>query len=229
MYNEDLLRCAHIIGSSFRDMHDLVLSVQEFVHFNSVHGRDPDNEYHFRHDLNVKKLLLAALSSDKQKPLLTCGPRARLMYDILRMYNITSKLLQVYTSDYEIVKGHQIIEVWNDHESKWESWDPDFNVYYLDKKTGRHIAYDDLVFGDLEDVLPFNRNSKGWSDTGTTVLKEHYFQAIMYDFPDFHMDHSILVNKDRLNLSKRFKYGTKYMTFREWAHDSYGFPKIVSF
>jgi hypothetical protein len=226
-YEKNLRRCAELIGARFENMAHLITSVQEFIYFNSVNGCDDEREeFKFSTELNVRKLLLAAISPENPKALLTCGPRARLMRDILLQYDVYSKLILLFSGDFNKIKGHQVIEVWNEQERIWEARDPHFNVVYADAGSLRAVTFDNLVFGDPEKVTPVNCNAKGWKETHTEHLKEHYFQAILYYSETSKNNAVILVNGDRMNVDKLFVENG--MTFVQWARKHYGRPRIIT-
>lgn len=64
----------------------------------------------------------------------------------------------------------------------WAVPDPDFNVYYQDRRNGRRLAAIDLVFGDKANIQPCSGEGIcGFERTKTDHLRDRFFEAVMYD------------------------------------------------
>lgn len=228
-FEKDLLSCRGLIGEDFPSMSETIEAVRMFVHENSEHkGGEWHGKFAGRQDIVIKTMLNHALGKSPQKPHLTCGPRSESMLNILLAYDIYSKVVQIYSSDFDDrVRTHNLIEAYEQDRNRWVLTDPDFNVSYVRSDDGSPLTAHDLVFGDLEKAVPVSGDLSGWDQTRTRHLKDHYFQALLYvDDTLKRTNPVILVNIDRFDLGKRYGDGR---SFPEWAAGFYGNVKILPF
>ncbi|MBW2034247.1 MAG: hypothetical protein JRI94_11790 [Deltaproteobacteria bacterium] len=207
---------------------DIIRKTMEFVHDNSLHLIDSEHrKYAFDISVVVNKLLLTYSGQENEKPHLSCGPRSYVMREILTRFGITSRLIQVYSDEYDNVQGHRILEVFNLQEKKWEIWDPDYRVIYVDRYTKKPVGIMDLVFGDMSKIVPRNGFVEGWKETGTEHLRTDYFKAfILESYSHGMINSTIIINKAKFNINKIFSDG---LMFEEWAVRHYQHPRLIAF
>lgn len=229
-YAQDLLSIKNIITSKSDNFHQITFNAMRFVHENSSHIAD--DEYEIYSKLNIKdslpdiirRLLLAYRGDERQKPHIMCGFRSYAMREILKQVNIFARLVNVYTDDFEAPAGHRLLEVLNP-EGEWELWDPDHNVCYVRSTNKKPVNVLNLLYEDLDNILPKRGNVIGWNETNTKYLKDHYFEAVRFEGLYQDLPGSlILVNKDRFDVKKIFTNG---MNFIEYTKTSYNNPRIV--
>jgi hypothetical protein len=208
---------------------DRIRLVLEFVHDNSLHSIDDENRaYAYRRDIVVKKLILASRGHKEEKPHLSCGPRANIMTDILASFGVTSRIIQIYSDAYAIVKSHRLLEVFNQESQTWELWDPDYRVTYVNSVTKKPENIINIVFGDIEKIVPKDNRSEGWKETNTEELKTHNFFGAVF-FEPFRAADSygiILINQKKFDVNKTFEGG---ITFKDWVMQNYHYPRFVHF
>ena len=179
-YSRNLNKIKDIIKASSGSISvtDIAKAAMEFVHDNSSHLIDDEHRrYAFNIPIVVKKLLLTYYGQENEKPHLSCGPRSFVMREVLGCFGITSRLVQIFSDEYDHAKGHRLLEVFNQDEKEWEVWDPDYRVIYVDRYTKKPVDIMALVFGDINRIVPKNGIVKGWAETGTEDLREKYFEA----------------------------------------------------
>ncbi len=207
---------------------DIAKVAMEFVHDNSLHLIDSEHrKYAFNIPIVVNKLLLTYSGQENEKPHLSCGPSSYVMREILTRFGIISRLIQVYSDEYDNVQGHRILEVFNPQEKKWEIWDPDYRVTYVDRYSKKPVGIMDLVFGDMSKIVPRNGFVEGWKETGTERLRTDYFKAfILESYTHGMINSTIIINKAKFNVNKIFSDG---LTFEEWAVRHYQHPRFIVF
>ena len=77
----------------------------------------------------------------------------------------------------------------------------------------------DLLFGDIERIIPVNASIEGWEETNTKHLKDDFFEALMFEgiFQNT-PGNIIIVNQKRFDIHKTFSNG---LTFTEFAKKTY--------
>jgi hypothetical protein len=137
--------------------------IRNWVHRNSVHENDPS--YDLRAAFNTPRVLsmLWQTHEAREAPVtLTCGPRAFAMQRILKELKIGSRIVMIFTDNFDNCVSHTFLEVFNPDTANWEIQDPDYNIYYIDEKTGERSAALGLIFGDIHSFIPVSYNGKGW-------------------------------------------------------------------
>jgi hypothetical protein len=157
---------------------------------------------------------------------LTCGPRAFAMQTILEGLKIRSRIVMIFTDNFDYCASHTFLEVFNPDTASWEIQDPDYNIYYVEQKTGKRSATLSLIFGDVHSFIPMSGKGTGWKLNQVEQLKENYFETIMYGNPLTAVNPVILFNADKYNIRKKFK-GNDGMTFREFANKYYNSPILI--
>jgi hypothetical protein len=225
-YLNNLDKSKKIIDDDRATPTEIIRRTMEFVHKNSVHLIDEKyREYAFDMPLVINKLLLANQGHDSEKPHLSCGSRSYAMREILIRFGIISRFVQAFSDDYQQVKGHRLLEVFNPETGSWEAWDPDFRVTFIDPESKRRLDIMEIVFGDKEKVVPQDGAIMGWEETKTTHLREHYFEAVLFGGINNGMANSIvIINRHEFNLGKTFSDG---LTLKEWMFKHYLHPRFI--
>jgi hypothetical protein len=231
-YLADLEKIKHIIDNTDNSFTAIVTNAMRFVHDNSLHrldeeyGRYVDVKLVSSLPVIVKKLLLAYHGDESQKPHIACGLRSYAMRAILQRARIFSRLVHVYTDDYEEIKGHRLLEVLNPDTGAWELWDPDLRVKYINRDSRKPVSVLGLLFGERDNIVPKNGPIEGWEETNTKYLKDHFFEAVRFEgiFHDI-PGSVIIINRKRFDLHKVFSNG---MRFGEYATKEYSNPRLIS-
>jgi len=225
-YLNSLDRSKEIVDHDRATPTEIIRRTMEFVHNNSVHLIDEEHrKYAFDIPVVINKLLLAYEGDDSEKPHLSCGPRSYAMREILTRFGIFSRLVQVFSDDYQEVKGHRLLEVFNPETESWEAWDPDYRVTYVDPDSKRRLDIMKIVFGDREKVVPQDGAIMGWEETKTALLREHYFEAALFESSNNGMANTIvIINRHEFNLGKTFSDG---LTLKEWMFKHYLHPRFI--
>jgi hypothetical protein len=139
----------------------------------------------------------------EKKIRLSCGPMAMALALLLEGQSIKSRVVQIYSSTTDSVRGHRFLEVLNPDTGKWELQDPTYDLSYF--RAGRRLATEDLVFGDLTKVEPVGwGKERGWKACGIEELREEYFHALLYYDRKHTRPTLMVVNPGRFDLAKKF-------------------------
>lgn len=224
-HTRNLQQIASLIAPAGSSPTDIIRNTMEFVHNNSVHPESGEPEdYAFDMGDLVEHLLLAREGRGR-KPRLSCGPRSYAMKEILLHGGIRSRLIQLFSDDFDTVKPHRMLEVLNPETDTWEVWDPDFRVTYVDQETGRRLDIVTIIFGRTVTLVPLDGDLKDWDRTHTRHLRDHYFEAVLFEGINQGMSYRVLmINGNKFDPDRRFSDGR---TFRQWAAAQYPHPRLV--
>ena len=224
-YLANLGQIKGIIDDSSNSFTDIIRNTAQFVHDNSLHLTDQEYHQYIRGNANtvipevIKKLLLAYQSDKSKKPHIACGLRSYAMRTILQQFGIYSRLISIFSDEYEYPENHRLVEVLHPDTGAWEVWDPDFRVSFVYHDSRKPADIMDLLFGDIERIIPVNASIEGWEETNTKHLKDDFFEALMFEgiFQNT-PGNIIIVNQKRFDIHKTFSNG---LTFTEFAKKTY--------
>ena len=204
----------------------VIRAVMDFVHDNSDHEMDKEYYSYFGNYLKYYEMLLAVHRGESDhKVHLSCGPRSLLMIQLLERFNIYGRVIQIYSDNFDDVEGHRLVEVNNPETGNWELWDPDTNLVFTDKKSGKRIGVMQAISGDIEQVVPVGDNDKGWDNIRAAQRKKTYFKSVLFESNQTgQRDGTIIINTNRFDLSKTFSGG---ISFEKWLRQKYGNPRII--
>lgn len=218
-------------ASGFEDGSEQAAAVRDFVHGNSLHeveGADAERAWNTTW---VIESLHRHAEGEGPPPELSCGPRAQAMRLIMAELGHETRTVHLFTDDHDNIRSHTFVEAWDPEERRWEAYDPDFGIHYVDAEaedTAR-LATRDLVFGDVEAAIPCDGGEIcDWAAHGVEHLRDGYFEAVMYDHRLDDGDSQILVNSERFDTEKVFPENGN-MTFTEFVEKQYERTTIVRF
>lgn len=174
---------------------------RELIHSNTVHLPLGNGDPRTTSDQIV---ILRGIYHNEELVATTCGPRAQAMRTILEALDFEVRTIHLFTDDYDAVDGHTFIEVKVD--DSWQTQDPDFNVYYIDR-WGNRANTREILTGLAQPV-------DGWVKYQDTEIPLHaYFEILMYDNrPGASL---MVVDPGRFDLEKYFPINE--VTFPDYA------------
>lgn len=223
----DLTRIIHFIHAHrFASESAKIDFVRNWVHENSIHLIDKaHNQYAFRMAI-VLPMLWQTYTVGAAPAHLSCGPRAYAMKVILDKLGIPSRLVMIFTDDNAEINSHTFLEVFDRESQDWVVHDPDFNIYYVDRRTQQRLSTIRLILSDLDAVVPVSDVTVGWQENNVEHLKQHYFEALLYMNHLYGEKSVVMVNLDRFNPNKRFQRNDD-LTFHEFANKHYKEPVFI--
>jgi hypothetical protein len=199
--------------------------VRQFVYRNSVHQIDEEFRRYAWDRPRVLQMLSEHHRTQRSPPHLSCGSRAIAMRTILAALGIESRLVQTFSDDYEEVRSHTFLEVYDDETARWVVHDPDYDVTYVDALSNQPVSLIRLILGDLASVAPVSARGRGWELNKAGLLKKRFFEAARYEGREGTSD-ILVVNSDRFSITKRFP-GNGQMTFLEFSEQHYRRPTVL--
>ena len=153
--------------------------VREFIYQNSKHGLDAESAK-YRLELPVTlNMLWNYYQTHTNPPLLECSSRTVAMLYILDALGMRSRMVNVFTSDFDTLRSHTFLEAYNPDSGHWEVQDPDYDVYYVYKANSARVSTSQIL---LEPLDHFQVQSKfpDQLDTASHSILSHYFQAVVF-------------------------------------------------
>ena len=179
-YPQVMLKIVNLVKQqNFQTKTEQIDFVREFIYQNSQHGLDAESAK-YRLELPATLAMLWDYSQNhKNPPLLECSSRTVAMIYILDSLGIRSRMVNVFTSDYDKLLSHTFLEAYNPDNEHWEIQDPDYDVYYVYKATSARVSTSQIL---LEPLDQFQVQSKfpGQADTARQSVLPHYFQAVVF-------------------------------------------------
>lgn len=183
MKNLDQIRT--IVSTGAANSTDIIHNTMKFIYENSTHDlveEGINQSYMFESvESGIDHLIKAYNNPGYDKIMLSCGPRAMLMSYVLSYLSMDSRLVQVYSDENYSFAAHRLLEIYNPDTRRWELWDPDHQVTYIDRKTKQRIDGLKFVFSDKADILPVNGSIVGWEENQATNMKKGFDGAILYE------------------------------------------------
>jgi len=217
---------SYIEAQSFSGETERIDFIRDWVNQNSIHLIDKAHDQYAFNTPKVLTMLWQTYLTDQSPAHLSCGPRALAMQAILNELGIQNRLVYIFTDNYDQVRSHTFLEVFNREVNKWEIQDPDFNLYYVDLRTQKRLATADLTWGDLDILVPQSATAQGWEENNVAFLKQDYFEAMMYPAQKKDDKFVILINHDRFDPEKIFKEN-RNVTFNTFANRAYKKPLML--
>jgi hypothetical protein len=198
---------------------------REFVYDHSVHGIDDQHAQYAWDTPRVLRMLHQHYLTREKPPHLSCGPRALALQAILDALSIENRVVHTYSGDYEEIRSHTFVEVFDEKAGRWVIHDPGYDVTYVDPRTDRQVSLLRLVVDDPRSALPVSRRGRGWEVNEIDHLRDHYFQVAKYDARAGDSD-ILVVNGSRFHEAKRFP-ANDGMTLREFSKKLYRRPVFL--
>jgi hypothetical protein len=161
--------------------------VRQFIHRNSRHGGGVE----FRSMLGDKNLVAGRMIAyatgrrDSEPVELLCGARSNMMSAILNKLGFETRIIALFDTDDDGLRSHTFLEVKNPETGRWETQDPDFDLYWVSKNSGSRISLADAA-ENLSDLEPCHKpGACGWeldSDEGKSAARlRDYLDIISID------------------------------------------------
>ena len=152
----------------------LVDAAREFLRENTTHAQGAwwaahGNDYGYISE-QVYKTAVGDTSAETVE--LLCGNMVNLFSGVCGALGLQSRSIWAYSDSQGFFQGHTFLEVYNPSTDKWEIQDADYNVYYLDIRSGERVGVKDMMLAsDIDHFIPQNATATGWTDTGAEGLR----------------------------------------------------------
>lgn len=138
-------------------------AVRHFINRNSHHADDAEfRRLLQRRDLMAEGLLGYATGQRSEPIHLLCGARSNLMSAVLQKLGYETRIIALFDTDDDEPRSHTFLEVKNPETGRWETQDPDFDLYWTSKRSGERVSLVDAA-EDLSDLEPCHQpGACGW-------------------------------------------------------------------
>jgi hypothetical protein len=135
-------------------------SVRRFIQAHSVH-RNNDEVNVIRKNGSFVQEVLKHVTGERSDPVpMLCGARARLEHDLIEAMGYDARVTHIFDADSPA--SHTFTDVMNPITKKWETSDPDLNIFWRNKNSRARIAVTDYAPDRLDEIEPCNDEGCGW-------------------------------------------------------------------
>jgi hypothetical protein len=194
-------------------------TLMAFVHNNSVHNIDEEFWNDFRNKpRTLDKFLSYAKGQSKDRPHMECSTRCKLMMPLVRRAGYDAHMVDIFKHD-AAYNSHVVLEVKNPENGMWEVYDPTFQIYWKNEKTGERASMGDLVFSEEFHFIPcHDENRCGYkrADHGYPPDKsmlDYFGYAVLMN--DEGQGETVLNNKSRFDPAQKPEGADKL--FCDWG------------
>jgi hypothetical protein len=155
-------------------------NVRAFIQAHSVHREDYEFDSIRKEGRFAQEVLRHVVGQRSDPVPMICGARSWLMHDLLEEMGYDAMVVHIF--DAQTPRSHTFVNVLNPETGKWETQDPDFNMYWIEVKTGARIAVTDYAPDNLDQAKPCSVLGCGWKVVvGSNMLKGLFDRVKMDD------------------------------------------------
>jgi hypothetical protein len=176
--HDALVALAHHIarGNSPQDDFD---SVRHFIQAHSVHANNSELNSIRKKGAFAQEMLKHVTGARPDAVPMICGARSRLMHDLLEEMGYDAEVVHIFDADSSA--SHTFVRVLNPQTGKWETQDPDKNLFWRDVRSGIRISVSDYAPNHLDQVQPCNNKGCGWDFANEANKLRGLFDRIKID------------------------------------------------
>lgn len=179
----DLLVASRAIGTSdFESRLDLV---RVFINENTTHVSNLPSRPLTQ---TLQDMIYYIRSETDDRPLLDNAARRGVMKAMLKSLGYQTRTARLYNP--ETMNSHAMIEVLDPKTGSWHAQDPDYDVYWINTKSGKRVSIGD-VLQSPDTHEPCGRNLCGWDHHNlqgmNTLALKPYLQVLVLKEADEEM------------------------------------------
>jgi hypothetical protein len=191
--------------------------IRVFILENSIHKIDEEFYAHWGNQpVIIGKMLTYNRDKSAPPPHMECSSRSGLMRLVMNRLGYRTRNIDLYMHA-DRYPGHTYMEFFNPDSKDWEAQDVDFNVFWIERKTGRRVKTEDLIKNDLINYIPCTAPGVcAWErpDKEMSMLRERLALAVVIDKEAG--ERYILVNTKRFDMDKPAMADGKMQTYCEY-------------
>ncbi len=186
--------------------HAKMETLNNFVHGNSVHNTDAEYWDDFKHKpRTLDKLLAFAKGRSDKPPHMDCSTRSKLLLPLIRRAGFEVHMIDIFRYDPKYL-SHVVVEVKNPENQKWEIYDPTYQIFWRNDKTGERTGVREMVESADFHFTPchdekrcgYDREDVDWPPAPS--LKTYFGYAVLMD--DEGSGYEVINNPARFDPSK---------------------------
>lgn len=185
--------------------------LRSFINTHSIHKIDALFKSYWRDSREIARRTLAyAKGETRDKPHLECSTRSGMMGAFVKALGYRTRPVVVYGVQDGLLLSHTFLEIKNPETGEWQVQDPDLDLYYIVKASGKRAAITDLIRLDVGALKPCNSSGAcGWdikSPEDFPATKMHKYMGLA-SVNDYQVDKRPLINNpSRFDLEKPVTY-----------------------
>lgn len=186
-------------------------ALRTFINTHSEHKIDALFKSYWRDSREIARRMLAyAKGETKDKLHMECSTRSEMMGAFVKALGYRTRPVVVYGVQGGILLSHTFLEIKNPENEEWQVQDPDLDLYYIVKDSGKRASITDLIRLDFDALKPCNSIGKcGWdikSPEDFPATKMHKYMGLA-SINDYQAGKRPLVNNPaRFDLEKLVTY-----------------------
>jgi hypothetical protein len=130
-------------------------AARAFIKKNSIHKTDEG----FKRGGYAKKLIAFAKGEATEPPHMECATRTNLLNHVLKEMGYRTRKISIFDTETNL-RSHTFLDVWNDDSQRWQTHDPDRDIWWRDR-TGQSVSLVDYA-ERLEEIEPCSPEGCGW-------------------------------------------------------------------
>ena len=140
--------------AEYDDFYVKIDALRQLVFNNSIHKIDKKFFRYERDHKSLAKMMLAYMNGETdERPHMECSLRSRIMRKMLDIMAIESRTI-VATSNKKNFVDHVFVEVFNPKDRTWHVQDPDHNLTWYIKDSGKRASVKDLSIESIDNLVP---------------------------------------------------------------------------
>jgi hypothetical protein len=215
LYDSNVQKMIALINlSATTDFHQRVDMVRAFINDNSRHR--PDEAFDAMH--GVKGAFAAALLAHAKgltsEPVnMECSTRSNLMARILQALGYKTRIVAIFNSRTNL-RSHSFLEVMNPEIERWETQDPDYDIYWQSRESKDRISLAERA-ETIEAIEPCGRGSCGWHHISREGIRAEKLRPYLdiISITDKERDIRYALYTSRAELDTIYTKGRKQGTF----------------
>lgn len=152
------------------DFHQQVDKVRTFINDNSIHKID---EAFWSNQGNAAAFAAGLIAHAKKLssvPVhMECSTRSNLMKLVLQALGYQTRIIAIFNSRTNL-RSHSFLEVMNPDTGRWETQDPDYDIYWRSKKSAERVSLAEMAEA-VAGIEPCGRESCGWQHASREGMK----------------------------------------------------------
>lgn len=153
------------------DFHERLDKVRIFINDNSRHEIDEAFWAIHGNPAAFAAGILAHAKGLSTEPVhMECSTRSNLMARLLGTLGYQTRIVAIFNSRTNL-RSHSFLEVMNPETKRWETQDPDYDIYWRSKDAKLHISSLADAAEAVEDIEPCGRDSCGWEHVSREGIK----------------------------------------------------------
>ena len=195
------------------DFHQRIDKVRIFINDNSIHRIDEAFWASRGTEAYAAGVLAHAKGLSTEPVHMECSTRSNLMTRILDALGYDTRIVAIFNSRTNL-KSHSFLEVMNPETGRWETQDPDYDLYWQSKNSAERISLADKAEA-IEKIEPCGRESCGWHHVSREGIRAekllNYLDIISVTAKRKTLRYALYTS--RADLSTMYRKGSKHGTF----------------